>query len=141
MRNIVIAGAGFAGMWSALSAARAVALAGKENAVAITVVSPRPRLEIRPRFYEQAFDEMAPDIGPLFAAVGVRHLAGTVEAVRSAEHEVDVRSIDGTVSTLPYDRFILATGSQLYLPDVPGLREHSFNVDQLASARELDTHL
>ncbi|MGY0713599.1 hypothetical protein [Azospirillum argentinense] len=41
-QQIVIAGSGFAGLWAALSAARAVALAGRDGDVAITVVSPAP---------------------------------------------------------------------------------------------------
>jgi len=79
--GIVIAGSGFSGMWSAISAARAVSLAGRENDVNITMVSPSTNLHIRPRFYETAFDEMTPDITPLLAAVGVKHLCGTVELI------------------------------------------------------------
>ena len=141
IQKIVIAGSGFAGMWSALSAARAVSLAGKEREVEITVVSPTPNLHIRPRLYETVFEEMSPDIAPLLAAVGVHHLAGTVETVHAKRHAVEVLGNDGKRITLPYDRFVLATGSQLFLPDVPGLKEHSFNVDQLSSAITLDTHL
>lgn len=48
-QKIVIAGTGFAGVWSALSAARAVAFAGKEDTVEIIVVSPTPNLAIPPR--------------------------------------------------------------------------------------------
>ncbi|WP_430417996.1 NAD(P)/FAD-dependent oxidoreductase [Methylibium petroleiphilum] len=140
-QKIVIAGSGFAGTWSAISAARAVSLAGREDDVEILVVSPTPHLHIRPRLYETAFEEMAPDLAPLFAAVGVRHLAGVVEAVHTERHEVEVTGTDGRRVTLPYDRFVLATGSRLFLPDVPGLAEHSFNVDQLASAMTLDAHL
>src|SRR5262249_44198862 len=40
-----------------------------------------------------------------------------------------------------YDRFVLATGSTLFTPDIPGLREHGFNVDTLAAAEVLDAHL
>ena len=94
-KRILIAGCGFAGMWSALSAARAVSLAGKMNEVDITIVSPSPNLHIRPRFYETAFDEMAPDIGPLLAVVDVKHLAGTIESVNTTNKIVEVKNIDG----------------------------------------------
>lgn len=140
-QNIVIAGSGFAGTWAAISAARAVSLAGRENDVVITVVSPTPHLHIRPRLYETAFEDMAPDVAPLFAAVGVRHIAGTVENIHADRHEVVVAGHDGDRLTLRYDRFVLAAGSRLFLPDVPGLEAHSFNVDQLSSAIELDAHL
>jgi NADH dehydrogenase len=139
--GIVIAGSGFSGMWSAISAARAVSLAGRENDVNITMVSPSPNLHIRPRFYETAFDEMTPDIAPLLAAVGVKHLCGTVELIDTRKDNVVFKNSDGVSSALSYDRFILATGSQLYLPEIPGLKEHSFNVDQLHDAVTLDNHL
>ena len=50
-KQILIVGAGFAGMWAALSAAR---LADKNNgqAIDITVIAPQPELRVRPRFYE-----------------------------------------------------------------------------------------
>ena len=140
-KRIVIAGTGFAGTWSAISAARAASLAGMEDEVEITIVSPTPHLHIRPRLYESILDGMAPDLLPLFAAIGVRHLAGTVERVHAERHEVEVERTDGRARALPYDRFILAAGSQLFMPAVPGLKEHGFNVDQLAGAEALDAHL
>ena len=140
-KNIVIAGSGFAGVWAALAAARAVSQAGREGEVAITVVSPSAALHIRPRLYETAFDELAPDVSALFAAVGVRHLPGRVERIHAADSTLEVSANDGTLTTLRYDRFVLATGSRLFTPDIPGLREYSFNVDQLADAQALDAHL
>lgn len=51
-KQILIVGAGFAGMWAALSAAR---LADKhQQAIDITVIAPQPELRVRPRFYENA---------------------------------------------------------------------------------------
>lgn len=47
----------------------------------------------------------------------------------------------GGCTTLPYDKLILATGSTLFLPNIPGLEECSFNVDQLSNAIALDNHL
>ncbi|WP_326537215.1 NAD(P)/FAD-dependent oxidoreductase [Pseudorhodoferax sp.] len=141
MQKILIVGSGFAGTWAALAAARAVALQQREAQVEITVVSPAPELHIRPRLYETAFDEMAPDVGALFAAVGVRHVAGRIERIDTVAHRADLCDPQGERSALAYDRLVLAAGSQLFMPDLPGLREHSFNVDQLANARALDTHL
>lgn len=139
-QQIIIAGAGFAGLWAAISAARAVHLAGRQADVRIAVVSPEPELHIRPRLYEAALDEMSPNVADLLDAVGVVHLKGLIEAV-----DVDARSVvvaaNGGRQTLPYDRFVLATGSQLFMPDIPGLKAHAFNVDQLAGARVLDKHL
>jgi NADH dehydrogenase len=140
-QNIVVAGSGFAGMWAAISAARAVSLAGKSSEVEITIVSPTPNIHIRPRFYETAFKEMAPDIEPLLKVIGVKHHPGIVVKIDALRRELEVVNVGGEHSTLPYDRFVLATGSQLFLPDLPGVKECSFNVDQLSSAIELDEHL
>jgi NADH dehydrogenase len=139
--QILIAGSGFAGTWAALSAARAAALAGREDDIAITVISPEPRLVMRPRLYEAAIEGMDPDIAPLLAAVGVRHRAAKVEVIDAEARTVTVASADGAWETLAYDRFILATGSVLNQPPIAGLPEHAFNVDQIADARRLAAHL
>jgi hypothetical protein len=39
------------------------------------------------------------------------------------------------------DRLILAAGSQLFRPAVPGLAEHAFDVDQIEQAARLEQHL
>ncbi|MGH7906596.1 MAG: NAD(P)/FAD-dependent oxidoreductase, partial [Candidatus Binataceae bacterium] len=43
--------------------------------------------------------------------------------------------------TLEYDRLVLAAGSRLYEPDIPGLREFSFNVDSYHAAVRLNDHV
>lgn len=139
-KKIVIAGTGFAGMWATLSAARAISLAGKEDDVEVIAVSPSPNLVIRPRLYEAVNAEMAPDLTDLFQAVGIRHVVGRVDAIRTKAREIDVTGTDGR-HTLSFDKFILAAGSVLHQPPVPGLAEHAFNVDQLSSATALDAHL
>src|SRR5690606_32523497 len=48
---------------------------------------------------------------------------------------------NGSQATLPYDRFVLATGSQVLTPNVPGLAEYGFNVDRLQQAERLERHL
>ncbi|MGQ3048324.1 MAG: NAD(P)/FAD-dependent oxidoreductase [Niveispirillum sp.] len=140
-KQIIIAGSGFAGLWAALSAARAVHLAGKGEEVAITMISPSPNLIIRPRLYEAVLDNMAPDISALLTAVGVTHLAGIVDNIDANRKQVTFLPRDGAPQTLSYDRFVLATGSRLFTPPIPGLKEHGFNVDTLDSAQVLDAHL
>ncbi|MBQ0822619.1 FAD-dependent oxidoreductase [Microvirga sp. HBU67558] len=140
-QKIVIAGSGFAGMWAAVSAARAVSLAGKEKDIEVIVVSPTASLTIRPRLYEAVLENMNPDLAPLFDAVGVRHMAGLVQTIDAGARLIEIGKNDGTQLRLPYDKFVLAAGSRLFQPPVPGLAEHTFNVDQLESARRLDIHL
>ncbi|MFM9916978.1 MAG: NAD(P)/FAD-dependent oxidoreductase [Rhizobacter sp.] len=140
-QRVVVAGSGFSGLWSALSAARAIDLAGKSDEIEIVVVSPSATLIIRPRLYEAVIANMDPDLAPLFDAVGVRHLAARIESIHADTHELDLVAADGAKSTLHYDKFVLATGSTLFQPPVPGLAEFAFNVDQLADAKVLAAHL
>jgi NADH dehydrogenase len=51
MKNIVIIGGGFAGLWAALGAARQ--FIENEADIQITVISKDPFLNIRPRLYEK----------------------------------------------------------------------------------------
>lgn len=141
IQNVIIAGSGFAGLWAAIAAARAAHVAGKSDELAITVVSPVAELHIRPRLYEAKLENMAPELGPLFTAVGVRHIAGRIEKIDAQGRQVTVALNDGGQATLPYDRFVLATGSQVLTPNVPGLAEYAFNVDQLQQAERLERHL
>ena len=47
----------------------------------------------------------------------------------------------GTRKSLSYDRLVVATGSRLFRPNIPGLAEHGFSVDSLDDAVALDKHL
>ncbi|KKC26945.1 NAD(P)/FAD-dependent oxidoreductase [Sphingomonas sp. SRS2] len=140
-QNIIIAGSGFAGLWSAISAARAIALAGRSGDIQVTMVSPSPNVGIRPRLYEAVIENMNPDIAALLDAVGVRHVAGLVETIDAAAKLITIAHRDGGWTTLPYDRFVLATGSRAFAPDLPGLHEYAFDVDTVERALQLDAHL
>ena len=65
-KRLLIIGAGFAGMWSALSAARAADAAGRSNELEIVVLAPEARLNIRPRFYETDLSEASFPLAKLF---------------------------------------------------------------------------
>ncbi len=141
-RRILIVGAGFAGMWSALSAARVCDLAGETaHAVEIAVIAPEPFLHVRPRLYESGPANMKAPLLDLFNVVGVKFIAGTVAKIMADADVVEAIGADGVRFGLPYDRLVLASGSRLFMPDIPGLREHAFNVDQIENAARLEAHV
>ncbi|MDN2705749.1 FAD-dependent oxidoreductase [Janthinobacterium sp. SUN100] len=141
-QRVLIIGAGFAGLWSALAAVRRLRL---ENVAAgdieVALVAPEAVLTMRPRLYEPAPAGMVAPLQQLFDDTGVRFIAGKVEAIRSASDEVDIVAADGSRSTLAYDRLVLAAGSSLFRPDIPGLQEFAFSTDQRDDAVALDAHL
>lgn len=141
-RNIVIIGSGFAGMMAALGASRLRHEKGvSPDELAITVVSPEPVLVIRPRLYERNPEQMVAPLAELFAATDVNHRPGSVETIDSAASTITVATRDGTLSTLPYDRLILAAGSDGFTPPIAGLAEFGFAATQLEEAVALDGHL
>src|SRR5882672_2476474 len=142
MNRILIAGAGFAGMHAALSAARLRDKQGvSPDTLEIVVVAPEPRLVIRPRLYERSPETMVAPLGKLFEALDIRYEQGRVDVIDSASKSAVIVGPDGVRRSLPYDRLVLAAGSQGFKPDIPGLDKHGFTVDQLDDAIALDRHL
>ncbi|QHG64701.1 NAD(P)/FAD-dependent oxidoreductase [Pseudomonas putida] len=139
MKNILIIGAGFAGLWSALSAIRQLDLHGRKD-VQVTLLAPQAELHVRPRFYEPEVHTMAAPLQELFDAVNVRFVHGTAFHVDETDHHVRYRTSSGTECNLPYDRLIMACGSVLNRPDMVGI-EHVFDVDKIDSAARLEAHL
>lgn len=139
MKQILIIGAGFAGLWSALSAFRQLDLNGSKG-VEVTLLAPQAELHVRPRFYEPDVHTLAAPLQALFDAVNVRFVQGTAYHIDEAARRVGYRTRSGTRCTLPYDRLIMACGSELERPDMDGI-EHAFDVDKLHSAARLETHL
>jgi NADH dehydrogenase len=109
--------------------------------LAITVVSPTPELVIRPRLYERNPEQMVAPLTELFAATDIKHHEGSVETIDNAASTITVAAADGTSTTLPFDRLVLAAGSDGFTPPIPGLAEFGFAATQLAEAVALDRHL
>lgn len=141
-KRILVIGAGFAGMWSALASARLLDEVGRTD-VEISLVAPEPELHVRPRLYEQNPGGMKAPLQEIFKAVGVKFIQGVVERIDVTHQEVEIVGIGADTSRrmLGYDRLVLATGSRLFRPPIPGLDQHAFNVDQLADAAELEAHI
>lgn len=139
-KQILILGAGFGGLWAALSATRLLSLHGCHD-VEVSVLAPQPELRIRPRFYEPNAHQLFAPLGELFDAVGVNFISGTAERIDVEPKTVAYRDALGAIKTLTYDKLVLATGSRLALPDTPGVAQHAFDVDQIEQAMRLEQHL
>jgi NADH:quinone reductase (non-electrogenic) len=141
-KKILIIGTGFAGLWSALGAARLLDKAGKaDGSIEIALIGPEPALHLRPRFHEAGPAGMSTPLMPLLEAVGVQYIQGLVERIHAEEKCVEALDADGRRLVLFYDKLVLATGSKLYRPALPGLKQHAFSIDQLDEACVLDRHL
>ncbi|KAI5460146.1 hypothetical protein BGZ63DRAFT_359564 [Mariannaea sp. PMI_226] len=142
MQNrIVVVGAGFSGIWSALSAKRLLNLKQRKD-VEILVIAPKPSMVMRPRLYEADPSSMAYSLDILLEEAGIEFVQGTVETIHPDEHNVEVRSPSGDISSISYHQLILAAGSSIVRPrGVVGLQEHGFDIDSLESATKLESHL
>lgn len=141
-KRILVIGAGFAGMWSALASARLLDEVGRSD-VEIALVAPEPELHVRPRLYEQNPGGMKAPLQEIFKAVGVKFIQGIVERIDVTGQQVEIRGVgaDTARRTVGYDRLVLAAGSRLFRPQIAGLEAHAFNVDQIADAARLDAHI
>lgn len=139
-KQILIVGAGFSGMWAALSAAR-LADKHQNDTIDITVIAPQPELRVRPRFYENAVQTLVAPLQPLFDETGVNFLRGTVAQILPDSKEVSWADASGKTHLHRYDRLILASGSHVNRSLVTGADAHAFDLDQLESAAVLEQHL
>src|SRR5687768_4131232 len=140
--RLVIIGAGFAGMYAALSAARLRDIQGvSPEDLEIALIAPEPTLVVRPRLYESKPETLTAPLLDVLKAIDVVYVQGSAETIDIKSCMVQVATAKGTRKTLSYDRLVVATGSRLFRPNIPGLAEHGFSVDGLDDAIALDKHL
>ncbi|ARU87260.1 NAD(P)/FAD-dependent oxidoreductase [Pseudomonas sp. M30-35] len=139
-QHILILGAGFSGMWSALSAAR---LLDKNNRsdISVSVLAPQAELRVRPRFYEPEVHTMKAALDELFAAVGVNFIKGSAQTIDTTNKRISYNDNQGQPNHVTYDRLILATGSSVARPALPGVNQFAFDVDQIEQAAKLESHI
>jgi NADH dehydrogenase len=141
MARVLVLGAGFAGLWAALGAARKREEIGARAAdTEILVVDRNAYHNIRVRNYETDLNDVALPLAGVLDPVGVRHMAAEIEGIDPAARQVTVATGAGK-QALAYDRLVLTTGSELVRPAIPGLAIHGFDVDTYEAAIELDKHL
>lgn len=138
MPAVVVIGSGFAGLWAALGAARRVDELGlPADAVDITVLGATPFHDIRVRNYEADLRGCRIPLSDLLDPVGVDHHTATVTGIDTAAGCVTT----ATGATHRYDRLVLASGSTVLRPEIPGLARFGFDVDSHDAAVALDRHL
>jgi NADH dehydrogenase len=141
MQRILILGAGFAGLWAAAGAARALDGFGiGPDRVEVTLVNRDAWHGIRVRNYEADLDAIRVPLASVADPIGVRLVEGEVTDIDLAQRSVRC-TVSGEGTALPYDRLVFALGSGLARPAVPGLAEHGFDIDTFAGARRLADHL
>ncbi|MBR1121151.1 NAD(P)/FAD-dependent oxidoreductase [Bradyrhizobium lablabi] len=140
--RLIIIGAGFAGMYAALSAARLRDVQGvSPQELEIALVAPEPTLVVRPRLYEPKPETLTAPLLDVLKSIDVDYVQGSAETIDTKAQTVQIATSKGTRKTLSYNRLVVATGSRLFRPNIPGLAEHSFSVDSLDDAVALDKHL
>jgi NADH dehydrogenase len=137
-KRVLVLGSGFAGLWAALGAARRLdELEAARTEVDITVVSSQPFHDIRVRNYEADLSACRIPLQDLLGPVGVGQITAAITGIDAKA--ATVTTADGT--TLSYDRLVLALGSQLARPDLPGLAEFGYDVDTYDGAMRLQAHI
>lgn len=137
MPRIVIVGGGFAGAYCAQELERRLRPGEAE-----VVLLDRNNFFV---FYPLLVEAGTGSLEPRHAVVSIRafldrtrFIMGHVERLDRSRRTVSFRLPDGeTVDSLEYDHLVLAPGSVTRLPDVPGLREHGFDMKSLDDAVNL----
>jgi NADH dehydrogenase len=138
VKRIVVLGAGFAGLIAAVGAARKlVELNIAKQDIAVTIVNRDPWHCIRVRNYETDLSDVRVPLAEVMTPIGVDMVIGEVTGIDCERREVVLAG----QPPLGYDRLVLALGSELVRPPIPGLAEHGFDIDTFAAAERLSAHL
>jgi len=136
--RILVLGGGFAGLWSALAAARARETFGAD--LEIVLLSDTPWHSIRVRNYEADLSDTRVALDDVLGPVGVRRLQGRVTGI-DVENRSVAYAADGGAQNIGYDRLVFALGSRLARPPISGLAGHGFDVDTHDAAMRLNEHI
>lgn len=139
MRRIVVLGGGFAGLWSAVGAARKLDELGiSSDRIEVVLVDRTDWHAIRVRNYETDLADVRVQFDEILPPIGVRRVRGEVRDIDLDQRRI---AIEGVSEPIGYDRLVFALGSVLARPPLPGLGEHAFDVDTYDGAVRLGDHL
>ncbi|MFF4696843.1 NAD(P)/FAD-dependent oxidoreductase [Streptomyces chattanoogensis] len=144
MFDILVLGGGFAGLWSAAAATRLLRthadLHPEAAGTTVALLTPLPDLTLRPRLYQADPAGFRVPLDRVLGPVGVRRIAATATAVDTGRRRVTAVAADGSRTEVGYRRLVLATGSAVVRPELPGA-PLLHDIDTLAAAVKLEDHL
>lgn len=132
--HIVVIGAGFGGLQTAVSLGGAAAR--------VTLIDRNNYHTFVPLLYQVATATLEPEwvALPIYKLLrrfkNIQFVQSNVEAV-----DLTARQVQTEQKMLPYDYLVLATGSQTHFQGVPGAKEHAFPLRSLEDAIALKHHL
>src|SRR3984893_7995871 len=131
MHRILVLGAGFAGLWSAVAAARRLdELGAGPDEVEVLVVNRTAWHSIRVRNYEIDLDATLVPLADVLDPIGVKHIVAEVTDIYAPERKVAC-TIDGASQLLAYDAssslLAVASPSRRFpvLRRMPSMSRHS----------------
>ena len=125
--RLVVVGGGFAGFWAAVAARRV------SEEAAITLVSAQSQLVIRPRLYEANPNALGVELQSLLDLVDVDLIVDTCTSIDTARSTLSTPRL----ASLPFDALVLATGSTLNVPPIPGASS-AHSIDTITDAVAFD---
>lgn len=140
MSDVLVIGGGFAGVWSAAAAARAIKHNGSSD-LSVTLVSASDQLVIRPRLYEAEPAKMQVPLDRILGPIGVDRLKMMVTGIDVNARTVVAVDTAGRARTIGFQRLIVASGSQLRRPHLAVGAQLVHDVDAMHGAMKLQSHL
>jgi NADH:ubiquinone reductase (H+-translocating) len=137
--DVLIVGAGFAGLYAAMGLEGAVAAGHR-----VTVVNPESFFQYQPFLPEVASGTIDPRAAVVPLRRVLRHcrlIVGEVALVNHGSREARVRTTVGDERSLGYDVLVLAPGSRSRVLPVPGLAEHGIGFKTVQEAIYLRNHV
>ena len=130
MSDVVVVGCGFAGFWAAVAARRVLG-----DGPTIAMVAPEARLVIRPRLYQAHPETLSADVAEQLESIGVDFVPGFATGIDGPARALLIGDV-----RLAYRRLVVATGSAVRRPPIPGA-DDALSIDQLADALVFDRRL
>jgi NADH dehydrogenase len=123
--DVVILGAGYAGLMAAMQLGR------RKWRLRIALVSASAKFVERQRLQEDMVAPVTPripSISAFFSGTSVEFICGSVTSL-DADHKRIQITTDGQERSITFDQAIYALGSNVDVENVPGAAEHAFRLD------------